>query len=75
MTSIDSLMYSFIVFSQSETIMDLKSVHIDMGCNTFSSSNVQVIIFAGFVHAVSYISVLILCELKYQQKTEMLWIF
>lgn len=28
--------------------MNLKSVHIDMGCKTFCSSNVQVIIFTGF---------------------------
>lgn len=47
MTSIDSTMYSFIALPQSETIIDLKSVKIDMRCNTFCSSNVHVIIFTG----------------------------
>lgn len=31
MTSIDSMMYSFIALPQSETIINLKSVNIDMG--------------------------------------------
>lgn len=48
MTSIDSMMYSFIALPQSETIINLKSVNTDMGCNTFCSSNVQIIIFRGF---------------------------
>lgn len=43
MTSIDSLVYS--ILPQSETIMNPKSVHIDIGCGTFFSSNVQIIIF------------------------------
>ena len=45
MTSIDSMVYSFIALPQSETIINLKSVNIDMRCNIFCSSNVQVIIF------------------------------
>lgn len=68
MTSIDSLMYSSIVLPQSEAIINLKSVHIAIGCNSFCSSDVQVVIFT-----VSYISVLlVLCELKYQWKAKML---
>lgn len=47
MTSIDSTMYSFIALPQSETIINLKSVKIDMSCNAFCSFNVQVIIFTG----------------------------
>lgn len=46
-TSINSMVYSFIALPQSETILNLKSVNIDMGYNNFCSSNVQVIIFAG----------------------------
>lgn len=47
MTSIDPMVYSFIALPQSETILSLKSVSIDMGCNNFCSSNVQVIILTG----------------------------
>lgn len=69
--SIDSVMYSFIALPPSETIINLKSVNIDMGCNTFCSSNIQVIIFTGFnAWSFLYFYVLpILSELKYQWKT------